>query len=124
MRACVHGRIRVQGHVYVRLCASAFVHACTHACLCDACDACVCSKVCACVFVRVGLKLSLNHLVPLALGSVAKSVCVFVCVCFLACGLPSRTSVKVSRRTNVEWIVSLRTEYQQAHAFKQPAIQP
>ena len=33
------------------------------------------------VIVGGGLKLSLNHLVPLALGSVAKSVCVCVCVC-------------------------------------------
>ena len=42
------------------------------------------------VIVGGGLKLSLNHLVPLALGSVAKSVCVCVClsvcVCVCVCG--------------------------------------
>ena len=36
-----------------------------------------------------GLKLSLNHLVPPALGSVLKSVCVCVCVCVQ----PSATNV-------------------------------
>ena len=38
------------------------------------------SKKCVCVG---GLKLSLNHLVPPALGSVAKNVCVCECVCVL-----------------------------------------